>query len=249
MSEIMLVACAAWLAGMLNAVAGGGSFFTLPALVWIGVPPVAANATGTAALLPGYLASAWSDRHLMTRSSVLAVSTLLILGTLGGVAGALLLLLTSDQAFRTLIPWLLLVATLLFAMGPYINRWLAQPAAHQPGGDTWKRFGVFGVSAYGGYFNGGVGIVVLALLRLMGEEDILIANALKNLLAAVLTMIAVLIYAVGGLLHFAELVPMALAAGIGGWLGVRLARRIPAQTLRHFIVAVGCIMTTLFFMT
>jgi uncharacterized membrane protein YfcA len=247
MTELLLVAVAAGLGGMLNAVAGGGSFFTLPALIWIGVPPVAANATGTAALLPGYVSSAWSDRHLMARSSVLAVSALLILGSLGGVAGALLLLLTTDQAFRALIPWLLLLATVLFAFGPRLNQWLAARAAHRDAPGIWGRFGVFGVAAYGGYFNGGVGIVVLALLRLMGEEDIRVANALKNLLAAVLTLIAVLIYAAGGLLYFTALVPMAVAAGLGGWLGVRLARHISPASLRRFIVAVGLVMTALFF--
>lgn len=247
MSEWVLVAAAAWLGGMLNAVAGGGSFFTLPALIWIGVPPVAANATGTAALLPGYLSSAWSDRHLMSRSPVLAVSALLILGALGGTAGALLLLLTSDEAFRALIPWLLLVATLLFAMGPCINQRLSERAATHAGTGAWGRWGVLGVAAYGGYFNGGVGIVVLALLRLMGEEDIHVANALKNLLAAVLTVIAVLIYALGGLLYFPALVPMALAAGLGGWLGVRLARHVSPAVLRGLIVVVGLVMTLLFF--
>ncbi|MFP4080675.1 MAG: TSUP family transporter, partial [Ectothiorhodospira sp.] len=124
--SLALVSLSAFLAGGLNALAGGGSFLTLPALVFTGVPPVAANATGTAALLPGYLASAWAYRDLIRAPAGLTVAGVVLLGGLGGALGALLLLATSDAAFRVIVPWLLLVATALFAFGPRLNRLLAR---------------------------------------------------------------------------------------------------------------------------
>lgn len=248
LTDLLLITAAAFLAGLLNAVAGGGSLLTLPSLIWIGIPPVAANATGTAALLPGYVASAWTDRKLIGEAGRRSIWLLIILGTLGGVAGAILLLLTTDQAFRVLIPWLLLFATLLFALGPRLQRFINTGNRHLTKSSRWYPVGVLGASMYGGYFNGGLGIVILALFRFFGEEDIHIANALKNLLSAVLTVIAVAIYAVGGIIYYAQWLPMAVAAGVGGWLGIRIARHIPAQWLRLFIVAVGLLMSLLFFM-
>ncbi|AGA32578.1 putative permease [Thioalkalivibrio nitratireducens DSM 14787] len=119
---LLLVTVAAFFAGSINALAGGGSFITLSALVFVGVPPVPANATGTAALLPGYIASAWSDRNLIRAPAGLSLRAVLLLATGGGAAGAVLLLATTDAAFRGIVPWLLLFATLLFAFGPALQR-------------------------------------------------------------------------------------------------------------------------------
>ncbi|ACL73735.1 sulfite exporter TauE/SafE family protein [Thioalkalivibrio sulfidiphilus] len=246
--NILVISLAALVAGAINALAGGGSFLTLPALVFTGVPPVAANATGTAALLPGYLASAWSYRDLIRAPGIgLSVTAVVVLGTLGGALGATLLLFTSNEAFRVIVPWLLLFATLLFAFGSRIHALLSRRASAGRGG-FWGKLGIVGVCGYGGYFNGGMGIVMLAMFRLLGVKDLNVANGLKNLLSAVLTLIAVLIYAAGGVISWPETVPMAIAATVGGIVGAWIGRAIPPQLLRNGIVVVGAITTVLFFL-
>jgi uncharacterized protein len=246
---LLVITVAAFFAGGINALAGGGSFLTLPALVFAGVPAVSANATGTAALLPGYLASAWSYRDLMRAPVGLSLLAVVIIGSIGGAAGALLLLATSEQAFRGIVPWLLLFATLLFAFGPALQRRLQRrlPRRDSATGGIGARVGILGVCAYGGYFNGGMGIVMLAMFRLLGVEDLRIANGLKNLLSAVLTLIAVLVYAAGGIISWAEILPMAIAATAGGLVGARIGRVLPPVVLRNTIVLVGAVTTILFF--
>lgn len=245
--EILIVSLAAFLAGILNALAGGGSFITLPALVFVGVPPVAANATGTTALLPGYLASVWGFRDLIRTSEVFSLRLLIILGAAGGVFGALLLLITSNAVFRGIVPWLLLFATLLFAFGPSIHAVLSKYQGNtiRP---TWAGIGILTVSSYGGYFNGGMGIIILALLRLLGVANLAQANGLKNLLSAVLTLIAVCVYIMGGLIDWSFILFMALAATLGGWTGAHIGRSISQTLLRNIIVTVGALTTLLFFL-
>lgn len=244
--NLAVITVAAFAGGLLNALAGGGSFFTLPALVFTGVPPVMANATGTTALLPGYLASAWSGREFIRSPAGLSVLLVVILGAIGGTLGATLLLVSSNEAFSLIVPWLLLFATLLFAFGPRLHGLLVAKARR--GGPFWGRAGIVGVSIYGGYFNGGMGIVILAAFRVMGVHDLNVANALKNLLSAVLTLIAVLVYAVGGLILWMQVLPMAVAASLGGVVGVMIGRRIPPPVLRAVIVLVGAITTVVFFL-
>lgn len=242
----LVITVAAFLAGGINALAGGGSFLTLPALVFAGVPAVSANATGTAALLPGYLASAWSYRDLMRAPVGLSLLAVVVIGSIGGAGGALLLLATPEQAFRGIVPWLLLFATLLFAFGPALQRRLGR--RDNATGGIGARVGILGVCAYGGYFNGGMGIVMLAMFRLLGVEDLRIANGLKNLLSAVLTLIAVLVYAVGGIISWTQILPMAVAATLGGLAGARIGRVLPPVVLRNTIVLVGAVTTILFFL-
>ncbi|RYF79003.1 MAG: sulfite exporter TauE/SafE family protein [Comamonadaceae bacterium] len=212
MFDTAVLLAAAFVAGALNAVAGGGSFLTLPALVLTGVPPVMANATGTVALLPGYLASAWGFREDLQAPPGLSLRRLLALSLLGGALGAALLLLTSDAAFRRIVPWLLLA-----------------------------------VAAYGGYFNGGLGILLLALFGLLGQTNLHAMNGVKTLVSAMLTAIAVLLYAAGGLVLWEQALLMMVAATLGGYGGARVARRIPAPWLRAGIVATGLVMAGLFF--
>jgi uncharacterized membrane protein YfcA len=244
--DLSVVILAAFIGGTINALAGGGSFLTLPALVFTGVPPVVANATGTTALLPGYLASVWGCRDLIRAPRGMTLMAIVLLGALGGSLGAGLLLLTSNDAFSAIVPWLLLFATGLFAAGPIIHRHLSA-RFHAAGGLT-GRAGILAVSAYGGYFAGGMGIVMLAAFRLLGVDDINLANALKNLLSAVLTVIAVAIYAIGGAIAWVEVLPMAIAASAGGMSGARLGRRLPPRVLRAGIVVVGAITTLVFFL-
>ena len=242
-AETAVLVAAAFAAGAMNAMAGGGSFLTLPALVYAGVPPVAANATGTTALLPGYAASAYGFRRDIRPVAGIGVGRLAAVSLAGGLVGAALLLLTPDRVFRAVVPWLLLAATALFAFGGRLSAGLRRPGA---GGRGATLAGLLAVSVYGGYFNGGLGILLLAQLGLSGLSDLNAMNGLKSLLSAVLTAVAVATYAAGGAVHWPAAAVMVPAAVAGGYLGARLARRIPPGALRAGIVAVGLCMTAAF---
>lgn len=243
-AQLVLLLVAAFVAGALNAVAGGGSFLTLPALVYTGVPVVVANATGTVALLPGYASGALGFRSDMQAPPGLSMAALAAVSLAGGAIGAGLLLLTGDGTFRRLVPWLLLAATVLFALAPRILR-----SAHgAPAGPARAIAGTLAVAIYGGYFNGGLGILLLALFGLLGQSNLNAMNGLKNLVSALLTAIAVAVYAWGGLVLWPQALVMMVAATAGGYVGARSARRIPPPVLRAAIVGTGLTMTVLFFL-
>lgn len=244
MIELILLA-AAFLAGAMNAVAGGGSFLTLPALIYAGVPPVAANATGTVALLPGYASGVYGYRQDLTPVGTLSLPLLSVVSLAGGLAGAGLLLVTPDSVFRGIVPWLLLLATGLFAFGTMLAQRLRRLGLHGNGAMLGT---LFAVSVYGGYFNGGLGILLLAQLSLFGMTDLNAMNGLKNLFSAVLTAIAVVAYAAGGAVEWPKALLMTVAAVAGGYVGARLGRRIPKPVLRAGIIAVGLVMSAVFFL-
>ena len=248
LADTLLLLAAAFGAGALNAVAGGGSFLTLPALVWTGVPPVVANATGTVALLPGYVASVWGQRQDVQAPPNLSLWAVAWLSLLGGALGAGLLLLTPNATFARVVPWLLLAATALFAFGPQLRQWASGTAgAHRPASGWRMGVGLLAVGVYGGYFNGGLGILLLAFWSLCGALSLHQMNALKNAISALLAAIAVAVYAAGGVVEWPQALWMMLAATAGGYGGAKLARRIPAPWLRAGIVLTGLVMAALFF--
>lgn len=236
---------AAFLAGAMNAVAGGGSFLTLPVLIYAGVPPVAANATGTVALLPGYASGVYGYRQDLTPVGTLSLPLLSAVSLVGGLVGAGLLLVTPDSVFRGIVPWLLLLATGLFAFGNMLAQQLRSLGLHGNGAMLGT---LFAVSVYGGYFNGGLGILLLAQLSLFGMTDLNAMNGLKNLFSAVLTAIAVVAYAAGGAVEWPKALLMVVAAVAGGYVGARLGRKIPKPILRTGIIAVGLVMSAVFFL-
>lgn len=247
----LMIALAGFLGGMLNAVAGGGSFITLLALVFVGVPPIAANATGTAALLPGYIASAWRFRKDIEYPASLSLKGLILTALIGGSIGAGILLTTSEQVFAKLIPWLILLATAAFIVGP----WLLKRRIAEQGENTstpmlspiMALMLLAAVCIYGGYFNGGLGIILLASFGLMGQTNLHGMNGLKNLISALLTTIAVVIYAAGDAIDSQYLLLLAVMAIIGGYVGAAMAYRISQPLLRGFIVIVGLAMALGFF--
>lgn len=249
----LIIALAGFLGGMLNAVAGGGSFITLLALVFVGVPPIAANATGTAALLPGYIASAWRFRKDIEYPASLSLKNLILIALIGGSIGAGILLTTSEQVFATLIPWLILLATAAFIIGPWlIKKRMALQGMNTSSTPTLRPITTLlmlaTVCIYGGYFNGGLGIILLASFGLMGQTNLHGMNGLKNLISALLTAIAVVIYALGNVIDGQYLLLLAVMAIIGGYVGAVLAYRISQPLLRGFIVIVGLAMALGFFM-
>jgi uncharacterized membrane protein YfcA len=246
-----LLCAAAFGAGVLNAIAGGGSFLTLPALVFTGVPPIAANATSALAVSPGYLGSVWGfraelkalDRQLLQREAWVSA--------IGGVCGALLLLVTPAKVFSGLVPWLLLFATVLFALGPrlaHMSRSVGQDGAPTSGLARWRTPGLLLVSVYGGYFNGGLGILLMALYTLTGESRIHTANALKNYNSFVLSLLSVVAFAVAGAIVWPQALVMMVCATVGGVAGARLAKWLPVAWVRSLVIGIGLVMAVLFFL-
>jgi uncharacterized membrane protein YfcA len=244
MSDFVLIATAAFFAGVLNAMAGGGSFLTFPALMYIGIPPIPANATSALAVFPGYLSSTLGFLQEIRAFDRKQLIKLVTLACIGGLAGAMLLLTTPSDVFRSLIPWLLLFATLLFSMGDRISRYLNRAPEQQ---EKSSSLAVLAVSVYGGYFNGGLGIILLALFSSMGFRDLNLMNGLKNGLSFILSAVSVTVFAIAGVVHWPEAIVMMVTATIGGYAGARLARRLPPQWVKNFVVLVGALMTIAFF--
>ena len=237
----LLLIAAAFGAGALNAVAGGGSFLTFPALVFTGVPPIVANATSAVAVSPGYLGSTLGFRAELGRLPRRRLVAEGLVCALGGLLGALLLLWTPARLFSAVVPWLLVFATAVFAFGPRLVR--AGGAAHPLG----RRAGLLAVAVYGGYFNGGLGILLMALYAITGEREIHTANALKNLNSLVLSLLSVAAFAWAGAIAWPQALVMMVAATAGGFAGAHLARRLPARAVRTLVVVTGVVMAALFF--
>lgn len=245
-ASLILLFGAGLLAGLVNAVAGGGTFFTFPALVSVGLPPVIANATSALAVWPGHAAAvpaAWASLSPARAGLPLRCGVALA----GGLAGSALLLATDDRLFTALVPWLLFVATALFAAGPRLRRWVPALASGPGGRAAPAALAVeLAVAVYGGYFGAGLGVLLMATLALVGHDDVREAAALKNLLASVVTSIAVVLFVVAGAISWPHALPALAGAVLGGVLGARLAQRLPAIWLRRAVVAVGAALTVVF---
>ena len=244
MWETLVIIAAGFGAGVVNSIAGGGTFLTFPALVWAGIPPIAANATSTLAVLPGYVSAAIGfrddiaqiDRAHLVRASGAAL--------VGGLAGGLLLLVSNEALFALVIPFLLLVATLAFTFQTALLTWIAKR------GITILPYGAFGiiaVSTYGGYFNGGLGIILLALFALWGMKNLAEMNGIKCLLSVLISTISALAFTFAGLIHWPEVIVMAAATIAGGYSGARVSRFLPARVVRIAIATIGFALAAIFF--
>ncbi len=238
----LLTGSAAFAAGVLNAIAGGGSFLTFPALVFAGVPSLQANATSAMAVSPGYLGSTLGFRAELQALPRVVVQREVAVASVGGLIGAALLLLTPARVFSGLVPWLLLLATGLFAAGP----WLAGCNAGQ-GYTAWRLPGLMGVAIYGGYFNGGLGILLMALYTLTGEHRMNTVNALKNLNSFVLSLLSVVAFAVAEAIVWHQALWMMGMATAGGWIGARVAKNMPVNWIRWGVIGTGLVMSGVFF--
>jgi uncharacterized membrane protein YfcA len=229
--------------GAINSVAGGGSFVSFPALLFAGVAPVPANATNSIALWPGSVASAFAYRRELgdARRELLPLG---VAGFAGGLAGSVLLLRTSDRAFVLLIPWLLLFATLLFSFGGRVARRIGSGA---PASIAAASVLQLAVSVYGGYFGGGMGIMMLAILSILGMTDIHKMNALKTLLGALVNGVAVVAFVVAGAVDWTPGVVMIAGGTLGGYVGAAAARQVDPKHVRWLVMAVAWSMTVYFF--
>jgi uncharacterized membrane protein YfcA len=243
---VIVLIVASFVAGAQNALAGGGSFLTFPALLYAGLDPRAANITSAIALFPGQLTSGFAGRSMLSSAAGLSIRTLIILSLIGGGLGAILLLLTPVTVFTHLVPFLVLFATVVFAWGSFFRKPRPADAPPQVSPRTAAIL-QFLIAIYGGYFGGGIGILMLAALTAAGLA-VRHAGATKNILAGVMNAIAVLIFIVETHVKWLLVLYVAIAAIAGGQLGVFMLRRINETLLRVAITAIGLGLTIALFL-
>jgi uncharacterized membrane protein YfcA len=233
-------------AGLVNAVAGGGSLITFPTLVAIGLPPVAANVSNSLAVSPGYVASVYGSRRelgeLAARRTRRTLWRLLPTACAGASAGCALLLLTPARAFGVVVPFLVLAATLTLAFTERLRRLVGHPRDLSPRRRGIATQAVVGLgTVYGGYFGAALGVMMVAALGLVLDEDLPHLNALKNAVSAVAGLVTVVAFAAFGPVDWVAVAIVGPASLIGGYTGARLARWLPARVLRATIVVIGSV--------
>jgi len=245
-SRVVIAATAAFLAGGINSVAGGGTLLSFPALVWLGLPPVTANATSTVAIWPGSLGSIWGFRsefgQVAPRLKWLSISSLI-----GGGVGAILLRSTPAALFERLVPFLILFATILFiAEGP-IQKKLRERSGTNGIGMAAALILTLFVAIYGGYFGAGMSIMMLSSLSFVGMTDILQRNALTSLFSLCVNGVAAILFISLGMVDWHYVLPMAIAAVVGGYGAAGLARRVGRVVVRRFVIVVGLAVSLILF--
>jgi hypothetical protein len=249
--DAILLFSVALVAGALNSVAGGGSFLSFPALVLTGVPPIQANATNTAALWPGTLASAGAYREDFRSEDRKVILPLMLTGMTGAVLGATVLLHTPQATFLRLIPYLLGGATLLFAASGRIVHWIRERSSHMR---NRTKLAVAGaaviqlcIAVYIGFFGAGAGILMLAMLAIMGVESIHTMNAYKTVLASLCNGIALVPFFIAHAIFWRQALLMLVAAAIGGYFGAFYARKMDPVHVRWMVIGIGASMSLYFF--
>jgi uncharacterized protein len=246
---------AAFIAGVLNAVAGGGSFLLFPAILSMKILPVQANATNTVALWPGQLTSVAAYRKDVRRNLGVAIPMALA-GLLGGTGGAILLLNTPQMTFLHLVPWLLLIAAVIFAASGPVSKWLEHlkfTRSQTPGGAVHKPrlapvfVGMVIVCFYIGYFGAGAGFLIMTLLSLFGYQDLNEINALKVVATTMANGIAFVLFVINGQVVWRYCLLAMVTCGVGGYTSASLARKIPQPVLRGIVVVIGLGMAAWFF--
>lgn len=248
--DIPILLSAGFLGGMLNSIAGGGTFITFPALLMVGVPPISANATNTFASCSGYLSGAYAFRKELGQHKG-ELTKYILAGLFGGIVGAWLLLQTSEALFREAIPWLLLFATSVFAFGEKLHAYSTRLAStHQHASSVGRILllvSLIGVCIYGGFFNAGLGIIILSYLALAGYNNINTMNGVKLLTSSAVSLIAILLFVVEGAIAWSEGLLVLLGTLAGGYFAARISRRIPQDYVRGFVILAGTAITIYFF--
>lgn len=235
----LLLSAAAFLAGAVNSVAGGGTLLTFPSLLTV-LSPVLANGTSTFALFPGSLAAAWGYRAELAQCKRHMVR-LFPPSFLGGIVGSLLVTRMPERIFASLVPWLLVTASTLLLVQKPLSRWVGAHPHKEPTRGTLAAivFFQFLVGIYGGYFGAGIGILMLSSLAFVGIPDIHHMNAVKSVLAAAMNGVTIVVFATAGAIVWKYAFLMALSATAGGYIGARVARRMPANYIRALVVVIG----------
>jgi uncharacterized protein len=236
------------LGGAINAVAGGGSFVSFPALLFTGVPPIPANATNTLALWVGTTASGGAYPQKLNISRRVMIP-LVLTSILGGLAGAFLLIKTPAQTFLHVLPWLMLGATLLFAFGKHLTGRISASISHDATNAAVAGASLFEllVAVYGGYFGGGIGIMNLAMLSALGMTDIHAMNKLKVILGGVINGVATITFIVTRAIVWPQAIVMTAGSLLGGYSSAHFAQKLPQSWVKSFVILVGTAMTIYFF--
>ncbi|CAM3107551.1 putative membrane transporter protein [Sphingomonas antarctica] len=242
--DLALAFSAGIIGGAMNALAGGGTFATLPALIALGLPANIANATSNVALLPGAGTSAWAYRDELEPLGGISIRTLAAITFAGGLIGSVLLVLTPTRAFDLIIPWLLLFAFFVMAFGRSASAWLNQRVTI--GARTLKSVQAL-LGIYGGYFGGGVGLITTAVYGLLSGAHPRQLFAPRTLMLAVANLAAAMVFIAFGMVRWAACLPMLLGAVIGGWVGARLGKRLPHGAVRVWTLLVTGVTTGVFF--
>ena len=243
--QAVILICIGLFGGVWNAIAGGASLFTFPALMAVGLPPVVANATNYLALLPSNAAALPAYRDEL-RGLGKTLLPLLIVSGIGAIIGSILLLVSDPDFFVVLLPFLILAATCLFAFGDTLRVWLLNTLGESRGSKAIYA-GLFLSSIYGGYFGAGIGFILLAIAQLMGFSNFHVANSIKNLLATSFTILSVVVFGVGGLIAWPQAIAMMVGSTIGGYAGGRLAKRINTRYLRSAVIMFGVVLSIVYF--
>src|SRR5579884_573167 len=245
----MIAFVAAFLAGAINSVAGGGTMVSFPTLLGLGLPSVIANATNTVAIWPGSLGSLWGFRRELARTEP-RMRWLVVPGIAGGAIGAMLLRITPAGLFDRIVPFLILFATLLFVLQIPVQRWLRTTHAAVRRRGAWLAGAVllqFAVGVYGGYFGAGISIMMLSILAVLGMTDILEMNALTSLFSLSINGVAAILFIAARLIYWPYVLVMACGAVVGGYGAAGLARRIGRTAVRAFVIVVGFTITIVMF--
>lgn len=249
-TEIALLLGAGIFSSALNAVVGGGSFITFPTLIFLGMPPIQANATSTVALWPGTLASLWAQRRELAKNTK-KLPVFVPLSLLGGGIGAFVVIHISNDHFAGIVPYMLLVATLLFTFRPQLIRWVLGFSARKGLGvvSYWSAVVITQllISIYGGFFGAGMGIMFLAFLGMIGMHNMHEANAVRNCSGACINSIATLIFIASGKVIWLHMAIMCAGAMVGGYFCAHYARKLPSEWLRKAVVVIAWVMTICFF--
>lgn len=247
--HVLLIGLGAFAAGLVNALAGGGTLISFPILTALGIPPVAANITNTVALCPGYLGATLAQRDLLADQKH-RLWWYLPAGLLGGLAGALLLLVSGDRLFSAAFPWLILLASLLLAIGEPVKKWLAryQEGHSKPSWEALASLPVALASIYGGYFGAGLSVIILAVLGTTLRDSLTRLNALKQAIAFAANIAAAVVFVFTGQVVWLVAAVMAVSALLGGAVGGKLAGRLNPVILRWVVVAIGLVVSIYYFL-
>jgi uncharacterized membrane protein YfcA len=244
--DAFILFIAGLLSGIVNAIAGGGTFLTFGALTLVGMPPIVANATSSIAQLPGYITSTlayWKDISRMWRGAI----TFAIISVIGASIGSLILLALDNQSFAKLVPWLLIAATALFAAGPWLRPTATQDPPEGAKPSLAGSIVQFFTAVYGGFFGAGMGVMMLATLGLTEGGGYHRLNALKNMLSIIIASVAIVIFVSGGIIAWLQAAAMVPGVAVGGYAGVWTARRVPQSIVRGIVIAVGLLLAGYYF--
>lgn len=246
--ELALLLAAGVASGAVNAVAGGGSLLMFPALLAVGFPPLAANVTNSVIQCPGYVGLALGSRRELRgqRGRLLSTTGVAVAGSL---LGSLLLLVLPTEVFDAVVPALVALASVLLGVQPWLSRWIGEPRPDAPDRRMFLLPAVFFAAVYGGYFGGALGVILIAVLAVAAHDDLRRLNAVKGVLSLIISVVSVAVFAIGAPVDWAVVALLAPTTLVGGFLGAKLAGRLPAPVLRVAVVVMGLAVSIYLFVT